>query len=183
MDVQKMAIIAGIISTIIFAGSNIPMLIKAIQTQDLSSYSPANLILANLGNVVHWFYIANLPPGPIWFLHTFYTLSSALMLLCYFRYRNQWSETAVKPTDSLNFAILETQSKDSKCPSATACPFCAFFGGLWSRFCACCQVYVSDNKTYSNQIGNLHHDLLAILDNLVPRQLIRSGLVVVSLKI
>lgn len=34
------------------------------------------------GNAVHTVYVFHLPPGPIWFLHSFYVVSSALMLYC-----------------------------------------------------------------------------------------------------
>ena len=37
--------------------------------------------MANVGNLFYSFYVFNLPPGPIWVLHTFYLASSALMLL------------------------------------------------------------------------------------------------------
>ena len=70
-----MAIIAGTVSTVIFAASVLPMLIKAIRTRDLSSYSRGNLVLANVGNAVHSLYVAQLPAGPIWALHSFYVLT------------------------------------------------------------------------------------------------------------
>jgi hypothetical protein len=82
MDTQQLSFIAGILSTIVFASSTIPMLAKALRTKDLRSYSLANIALSNLGNVVHWVYIAGLPFGPIWFLHAFYTVVNAMMLLC-----------------------------------------------------------------------------------------------------
>ena len=85
---QYIATLAGIISTSIFTLSHIPMLIRAFRTRDLHSYSAANLILANLGNAFHWLYIANLPFGPIWFLHSFYTLVSAVMLFWYLHYHH-----------------------------------------------------------------------------------------------
>ena len=75
------------ISTSIFTLSHIPMLVRAFRTKDLRSYSAANLVLANLGNMFHWLYVAYLPFGPIWFLHSFYTLVSALMLFWYLHYR------------------------------------------------------------------------------------------------
>lgn len=81
-------IVAGILSTIIFSVSNIPMLIKAAKTHDLKSYSRTNLILGNVGNLIHWAYIVYLPFGPIWFLHGFYTLSAIFMLFWYFRYED-----------------------------------------------------------------------------------------------
>lgn len=79
-------VLAGIASTVIFAASTLPMLIKAWQTQDLRSYSRGNLVLANLGNGVHSVYVFDLPPGPIWALHSFYLVTSALMLLWSIRY-------------------------------------------------------------------------------------------------
>ncbi|MGW6200606.1 hypothetical protein ACWF0M_30975 [Kribbella sp. NPDC055110] len=43
-------------------------------------------ILANIGNAVHCIYVVHLPPGPIWFLHGFYVVTSALMLLWWLRF-------------------------------------------------------------------------------------------------
>lgn len=80
--------LAGVMSTIIFTLSHIPMLFRAYRTRDLRSYSPANLVLSNLGNAIHWLYIVNLPFGPIWFLHSFYTLVTGLMLFWHLRYRH-----------------------------------------------------------------------------------------------
>jgi uncharacterized protein with PQ loop repeat len=84
---QNMSVLAGIISTSIFTLSHFPMLIRAYRTKDLRSYSAANLMLANLGNAFHWLYVVYLPFGPIWFLHSFYTLVSAMMLFWYLHYR------------------------------------------------------------------------------------------------
>ena len=70
----------------IFAVSTLPMLVKAYRSQDLSSYSLGNIGLANVGNAVHSVYVFSLPPGPIWALHSFYLVSSALMLGWYLRY-------------------------------------------------------------------------------------------------
>ena len=75
--------LAGMVSTAVFVGSVLPMLHKALRTRELSSYSFGNIALANLGNVVHSIYVFNLPPGPIWILHTFYLVSSGLMLYWY----------------------------------------------------------------------------------------------------
>lgn len=79
--------IAGTVSTVVFVGSVLPMLHKAVRTRELSSYSFGNIALANLGNAVHSVYVFALPPGPIWVLHTFYLVSSALMLFWYVRCR------------------------------------------------------------------------------------------------
>jgi hypothetical protein len=80
-------VLAGMVSTAVFAGSMLPMLHKALRTRELSSYSFGNIALANVGNAVHSVYVFHLPPGPIWFLHTFYVVSSALMLYWYLRCR------------------------------------------------------------------------------------------------
>ncbi|MFC9693219.1 hypothetical protein ACFTSF_32015 [Kribbella sp. NPDC056951] len=82
------ALVAGTVSTVLFASSALPMVVKAIRTRDLASYSPANLVLANVGNAVHCIYVVHLPAGPIWFLHGFYVLTSALMLLWWLRFRS-----------------------------------------------------------------------------------------------
>lgn len=79
--------LAGTVSTIVFVGSVLPMLHKAARTRELSSYSFGNIALANLGNTVHSVYVFHLPPGPIWVLHAFYLVSSALMLYWYVRCR------------------------------------------------------------------------------------------------
>lgn len=84
MDV---AIIAGVMSTGLFAMSYLPMLVKAAHTKDLSSYSLGNLAITNAGNLVHSVYVFSLPAGPIWFLHAFYLVASALMLAWFLRYR------------------------------------------------------------------------------------------------
>ena len=80
-------VLAGMVSTAIFAGSVLPMLHKARRTREMSSYSLGNIALANVGNAVHSVYVFNLPAGPIWLLHTFYVFSSALMLYWYVRCR------------------------------------------------------------------------------------------------
>jgi uncharacterized protein with PQ loop repeat len=79
-------VLAGTVSTIIFVVSTLPMLIKAARTRDLSSYSLSNILLSNVGNVVHSIYVFNLPAGPAWALHTFYLVATGLMLLWYLRY-------------------------------------------------------------------------------------------------
>ena len=84
----NLAAVAGSISTTIFVASTFPMLLKAFRTKDLSSYSPGNLLLANLGNVVHSIYVYQLPPGPIWLLHTFHLVPTAMMLALYAR--SEW---------------------------------------------------------------------------------------------
>jgi hypothetical protein len=83
---EAIPVLAGAVSTVIFAASTLPMLVKAARTRDLGSYSLGNIGLSNLGNLVHSVYVFHLPPGPIWVLHGFYLVSSALMLVWYLRY-------------------------------------------------------------------------------------------------
>jgi hypothetical protein len=80
MSLHDAGVVAGTVSTVLFVASYLPMLSRAARTRDLSSYSPGNLLLANLGNLVHSLYVFSLPAGPLWLLHTFYLVSSALML-------------------------------------------------------------------------------------------------------
>lgn len=87
MTGAELAPFAGTISTVLFASSTLPMVVKAVRTKDLSSYSLANLILANVGNAVHCIYVVHLPVGPIWALHGFYVVTTGLMLLWCLRYR------------------------------------------------------------------------------------------------
>lgn len=79
-------VLAGAVSTTIFASSMLPMLVKAARTRELGSYSLGNILLSNLGNVIHSVYVFHLPPGPVWVLHTFYLVSTGLMLFWYLRY-------------------------------------------------------------------------------------------------
>lgn len=83
MDAQSVSFVAGAISSFMFISSHVPMLLKAFRTRDLHSYSFLHLLLVNAGNLLYWLYIFDLPPGPIWLMHTFYTLSSALLLGLY----------------------------------------------------------------------------------------------------
>src|ERR1044072_9157264 len=75
--------VAGVISTLMFLASNLPMVVQAIRTRDLSSYSRGYLVLVNAGNAVHTVYVVSLPPGPIWVWHLAYTAVSAFMLLAH----------------------------------------------------------------------------------------------------
>lgn len=85
-----LAILAGGISTVIFACSVMPMILKAVRTRDLASYSLTNLLMSNTGNLVHSIYIYSLPAGPIWVLHAFYLISTAFMLAMYLRHALRW---------------------------------------------------------------------------------------------
>ena len=90
MSNSSLPMLAGFVSSTIFIGSNLPMLIKAFKTKDLSSYSLGHLALGSLGNLVYWLYVVSLPFGPVWLLQTFFTMASALMLFFYFRYEKKW---------------------------------------------------------------------------------------------
>ncbi|WP_194846546.1 hypothetical protein [Mumia zhuanghuii] len=79
-------VVAGTLSTAIFALSTLPMIVKAGRTKDLSSYSLGNLGLSNVGNAVHSLYVFSLPAGPVWVLHSFYVAVALLMLAWYLRY-------------------------------------------------------------------------------------------------
>lgn len=78
--------IAGIISTALFAVGTLPMLAKAFRTKNLASYSLGNILLSNVGNLIYSLYVFDLPPGPIWILHSYNLLSTGLMLVWYLRY-------------------------------------------------------------------------------------------------
>jgi len=90
--------LAGFASTVIFAASVLPMLRKAFRSRDLTSYSLGNMVLANVGNTVHSIYVFSLPPGPVWLLHSFYVVTSALMLVWCLRYRKAPTETPATET-------------------------------------------------------------------------------------
>lgn len=83
---STLPVTAGVIASVVFACSALPMLGKAVRTKDLTSYSRGNLVLANVGNAFYSVYVFDLPVGPIWLLHTFYVISSALMLTWSVRY-------------------------------------------------------------------------------------------------
>ena len=78
--------IAGTVSTVVFAVSNLPMLRKALRTRDVSSYSLSSITMINAANAVYSLYVFSLPPGPVWALHAFYVVSTATMLVWFLRY-------------------------------------------------------------------------------------------------
>ena len=86
---MTLPVAAGAISAAIFTASVLPMLVKAARSRDLASYSLSNLVLANAGNVIHSVYVFSLPAGPIWGLHSFYLITTGLMLLWYLRYASR----------------------------------------------------------------------------------------------
>jgi hypothetical protein len=94
MSIEQLQVIAGMTSTLIFISSNLPMLRKAFRTREMGSYSFAQITLSNVGNLIYWLYIAGLPVGPVWVLHGFFTLVTAVMLIFYLRYEKGWGRHA-----------------------------------------------------------------------------------------
>lgn len=86
MQFSFIGAIAGTVATALFVGSALPMLVRAGRTRDLSSYSPANLIIANVGNLAQTLYVVTLPIGPLWLMHGFNAAVSALMLQWWVRH-------------------------------------------------------------------------------------------------
>ena len=78
--------IAGFVSTALFTLGTLPMLTKAFRTKNLASYSLGNILMSNVGNILYAIYVIHLPLGPIWFLHAYNSLSTALMLVWYLKY-------------------------------------------------------------------------------------------------
>jgi len=110
---MNLSMLAGTVSTLLFMFSTFPMLHKAFRSKDLRSYSLGNMLLANGGNAVHSLYIYSLPPGPIWWLHSFHLVTTALMLTWHLRYeRHPWLVSRLRsqlgvPGDSIpNAATL-----------------------------------------------------------------------------
>ncbi len=105
--------IAGFISTALFAVGNLPMLAKAFRTKNLASYSLGNILLSNVGNIIYSLYVFALPPGPIWLLHSFYLVSTGLMLVWYLKYQG-WPH---QPRSLGDYAT--TQDPSALCCSPT----------------------------------------------------------------
>ena len=85
MDIQTIQTVAGFISSIMFAASQVPMMLKVLQTKNLKSYSLSNLVLSNIANLIHWLYLITIP-GPLWYLHAFFTITAVVMLILYLCY-------------------------------------------------------------------------------------------------
>jgi uncharacterized protein with PQ loop repeat len=104
---MNLSVIAGSISTLLFAVSIMPMLVKAIRTRDMVSYSFGNLALSNVANAIHSVYVYSLPVGPIWVLHTFYVVAAALMLIWYLRYAHHRPVPAARKAPDPELATAE----------------------------------------------------------------------------
>ena len=85
------AVVAGSLATGVFVVSTLPMLVRAVRTRDLSSYSGANLAFATVGNLLQSLYVITLPPGPAWVLHAFNTGVTGFMLLWWLRFSHRRS--------------------------------------------------------------------------------------------
>lgn len=109
-------LIAGGVSTAIYASGVLPMMVKAGRTKDLSSYSLGNLSLANAGNVINSIYVLSLPIGPIWFLHSFYVVTTALMLIWYVRYPSRQSRALPLIAPELQHRPLHASSTTAPTP-------------------------------------------------------------------
>ncbi|GAA2037981.1 hypothetical protein GCM10009819_23370 [Agromyces tropicus] len=81
--------LAGMVAAVVFAISNLPMVWKALRTRDVGSYSLGSIGMINAANVVYSLYVFTLPPGPIWMLHSFYVVASAIMLVLCLRARSR----------------------------------------------------------------------------------------------
>ena len=113
---SSIPIAAGAVATVVFALSTVPMLGKAARTKDLASYSRSNLVMANVGNLIYSVYVFQLPPGPIWVLHSFYLASSALMLVWSLRYATTRRAGGCAPHES---ASTSTTGSHSCTPSTS----------------------------------------------------------------
>ena len=83
---EQVQIVAGSVAGLIFAAASWTMLVKAWRTKDLHSYSLGLILLNNVGNLFYWLYVISLPVGPIYFMHSFFSLASLLMLKWYVFY-------------------------------------------------------------------------------------------------
>ncbi|MGP0221921.1 hypothetical protein [Paenarthrobacter sp. NCHU4564] len=108
---MNIPLLAGTVSTVLFAASMLPMLAKAVRTKDLASYSLGNIALTNVANAVHSLYVFDLPAGPVWLLHSFYVVASALMLAWCLRYRKSTREA--KGTGRWNRKIAKLWKRSS----------------------------------------------------------------------
>jgi hypothetical protein len=129
--------VAGVVSTLLFLGSNLPMVVRAARTRDLRSYSRGNLVMTNVGNAVYTVYVLSLPAGPIWLLHLVYTAVSAFMLLVHICWtprvlttwnerlprglsrRTQLQEAATTPALFLDLDVMEFGDQASSYVGAT----------------------------------------------------------------
>jgi len=83
MEISHLQILVGYLCTSIFMLSRVPMLLKAVRTRDLSSYSLGHLAMSAGANLLFWIYVVGLAFGPVWILQIFFTVTDLTMLtLC-----------------------------------------------------------------------------------------------------
>jgi hypothetical protein len=111
---SQLPILAGSVATTIFVGSYLPMLVRAVRTRDLSSYSRSSLVLANIGNLVQTAYVATLPLGPIWGLHAFYLLATLTMLVLHLRHGRKTAQPSVAPAEDLSRDALSAAHRTAR---------------------------------------------------------------------
>ncbi len=104
---------AGMIAAVVFAISNLPMVGKALRTHDVGSYSLGSIGMINAANVVYSLYVFSLPFGPIWMLHSFYLIASAIMLVLCVRARR-------RPAPARIAASVVRRSGDGRASEAQA---------------------------------------------------------------
>ena len=104
---------AGAISSAMFVVGTLPMIYKAFATKRLQSYSLSSLLFNNLGNLLHALYVYSLPPGPLWLLHTFHLVTTALMLFWYVRYEGRRQGLSASWTAVTQKAITLVQARRS----------------------------------------------------------------------
>lgn len=118
---MTLPIVAGSISTVIFVVSYLPMLVKAARTKDLSSYSLSSMLLANAGNAIHSLYVFHLPAGPLWALHTFYLVTTGLMLAWYVRYARRKAAPVVEADTPVEAPHVEEPQGDESSRLLSPC--------------------------------------------------------------
>src|SRR5215207_5654664 len=119
-SMNSVGVLAGSVSTALFVGSALPMLYKAARTKDLGSYSLGNIVLANVGNAVYALYVFSLPAGPIWAMHTFYLVSTALMLFWYLRYELSKRREKSREVDQADVSAPPADRRPARWPPALA---------------------------------------------------------------
>jgi uncharacterized protein with PQ loop repeat len=105
MDIAQMQVAAGSAASLIMVTGTINMLIKAVRTKDLSSYSLMHIVLSNVGNALYWVYMLSLPFGPVWLLHAFYTVVLVVMLALYLVYRQPRTSTGNLPDPQATITV------------------------------------------------------------------------------
>ncbi len=117
--------IAGFISTALFALGTLPMLAKAFRTKNLSSYSLGNILMSNVGNIIYSLYVFRLPPGPVWFLHIYNLVSTALMLVWYLKYEGGSQRRRSSILDLEGAKDIDREAQEAR--SHSACSWCFMF--------------------------------------------------------